>query len=74
MALPIAGLMSELPAEEVDTRLKALDQALATMGITLSTPFMYLGFLALSVIPELRLTDRGLVDVRRFELVPLTTS
>jgi adenine deaminase len=41
------------------------------MGVSLSTPFMYLGFLALSVIPELRITDQGLVDVRSFELVPL---
>jgi adenine deaminase len=41
------------------------------MGVTVSSPFMTLSFLALSVIPELKITDRGLVDVGRFELVPL---
>jgi adenine deaminase len=41
------------------------------MGVRISSPFMTLSFLALSVIPELKITDRGLVDVNRFELVPL---
>ena len=41
------------------------------MGVTMESPFMTLSFLALSVIPELKITDRGLVDVNRFELVPL---
>jgi len=41
------------------------------MGVTMASPFMTLSFLALSVIPELKITDRGLVDVSRFELVPL---
>ena len=41
------------------------------MGVTMASPFMTLSFLALSVIPELKITDRGLVDVNRFELVPL---
>jgi adenine deaminase len=41
------------------------------MGVTMSAPFMAVSFLALSVIPELKITDRGLVDVNRFELVPL---
>ena len=44
---------------------------LEELGVTVGTPFMYLGFLALSVIPELRVTDLGIVDVRSFELVPL---
>lgn len=72
LPLPIAGLMSDQPAEEVDVQLKALESRLFELGVTISTPFMYLGFLALSVIPELRLTDQGLVDVRRFERVSLT--
>ena len=44
---------------------------LAALGVTMPAPFMTLSFLALSVIPELKITDRGLVDVARFELVPL---
>lgn len=71
LALPIAGLMSVESAETVAARLRELERVLAEMGVTLPTPFMYLGFLALSVIPELRLTDLGVVDVRTFEVVPL---
>jgi adenine deaminase len=48
-----------------------MERRLATMGVTMAAPFMTLSFLALSVIPELKITDRGLVDVNRFELVPL---
>lgn len=69
--LPIAGLMSDRPAEEVDAAIQRLDDALGELGVKIATPFMYLGFLALSVIPELRVTDRGVVDVGRFEIVPL---
>jgi adenine deaminase len=55
----------------VADRLSELEGTLREMGVRVGTPFMYLGFLALSVIPELRVTDLGIVDVRRFELVPL---
>jgi adenine deaminase len=48
-----------------------MEHRLAGMGVTMNAPFMTLSFLALSVIPELKITDRGLVDVTRFELVPL---
>ena len=71
LPLPIAGLMSEEPAERVVERLQRLENELRTLGVTIDTPFMYLSFLALSVIPELRVTDQGIVDVKRFELVPL---
>jgi adenine deaminase len=71
LALEVAGLMSIQPAADVAAALHRLESGLRTMGVSLPTPFMYLGFLALSVIPELRITDRGLVDVRTFELVPL---
>jgi len=74
LPLEIAGLMSTAPAEEVVNQLEKLERALRDMGVTLETPFMYLSFLALSVIPELRLTDQGLVDVQRFEIVPLGIS
>ena len=71
LPLPIAGLMSDRPLAEVDQRLRSMDARLKSMGVTVASPFMTLSFLALSVIPELKITDRGLVDVGRFELVPL---
>ncbi|HEX9485494.1 MAG TPA: adenine deaminase C-terminal domain-containing protein, partial [Gemmatimonadales bacterium] len=71
LPLPIAGLMSDRPLAEVHERLRSMERRLASMGSTMAAPFMTLSFLALSVIPELKITDRGLVDVGRFELVPL---
>jgi adenine deaminase len=71
LPLPIAGLMSDRPLAEVHERLRSMEKRLAGMGVTMAAPFMTLSFLALSVIPELKITDRGLVDVNRFELVPL---
>jgi adenine deaminase len=71
LALPVAGLMSDQPLAFVHERLRSMERRLAAMGVTLAAPFMTLSFLALSVIPELKITDRGLVDVARFELVPL---
>jgi adenine deaminase len=71
LPLPIAGLMSDRPLAEVHERLRSMERRLVAMGSTMASPFMTLSFLALSVIPELKITDRGLVDVGRFELVPL---
>jgi adenine deaminase len=71
LPLPIAGLMSDRPLAEVHERLRSMEKRLAGMGVTMASPFMTLSFLALSVIPELKITDRGLVDVGRFEVVPL---
>ena len=71
LPLPVAGLMSDQPLAEVHTRMHSMEKRLAGMGVTMNAPFMTLSFLALSVIPELKITDRGLVDVARFELVPL---
>lgn len=71
LALEVAGLMSTQSASDVAAALHRLDLALHSMGVSLPTPYMYLGFLALSVIPEMRITDQGLVDVRSFELVSL---
>jgi adenine deaminase len=68
---PIGGLLSDLSFEEVADRARVLEEAAGELGTTLPSPFMAMSFLALSVIPELKLTDRGLVDVDRFELVPL---
>ncbi|GAC1648172.1 MAG: adenine deaminase [Candidatus Dormibacteraceae bacterium] len=71
LPLPVAGLMSDQPLAAVHSRMQSMEQRLAGMGVTMDAPFMTLSFLALSVIPELKITDRGLVDVARFELVPL---
>jgi adenine deaminase len=71
LPLEIAGLMSVRSAPEVAAAISRLEEILAGLGVSLATPFMYLSFLALSVIPELRITDRGLVDVRSFQLVPV---
>lgn len=64
LPLPVAGLMSDQPAPAVASRLRALHCTACDMGCTLPSPFMALSFLALPVIPELKITDRGLVYVR----------
>ena len=69
--LPVAGLMSDAPLAEVHRRLADMEQTLRANGVAWDAPFMCLSFLALSVIPELKITDRGLVDVGRSQLVPL---
>ena len=69
VALPIAGLMSPAPFAEVRTRYDRVLEAARSLGCHLDDPFMTLSFLGLCVIPELKLTDKGLVDVARFELV-----
>jgi adenine deaminase len=67
--LPIAGLMSDGVAADVAAELGALTEAAgASLGVTIEAPFMQLSFLGLSVIPELRITDLGLVDVVGFSL------
>ena len=71
LALPVAGLLSEAPAEEVVAAMDELTALLREQGVTGSAPFMTLSFLALSVIPELKLTDHGLVDVAAARVVPL---
>ena len=73
LPLPVAGLMSDQPVETVRQQMDGMIAAAKSLGATLSDPFMTLGFLALPVIPDLKLTDRGLVDVHRFEIVPLFT-
>jgi adenine deaminase len=69
--LPYGGLVSPLPASELVQQLRALDDAAAELGCTLDHPCMTLSFLSLSVIPSLKLTDQGLIDVETFTLVPL---
>jgi len=69
LALPIAGLLSDQPLEVVVDKLEKLEQLARDLGTTLKSPFSTLSFLALPVIPELRLTDLGLVDVNEFRLL-----
>ena len=69
--LPIAGLLSDARLPDVIAQSRACNEAAHALGWTGATPFLTLSFLALSVIPQLKITDRGLVDVDRFELVPL---
>ena len=71
LPLAVAGLLSEEPFETVVVRLDAAHAALASLGVGIEAPFMTLSFLALSVIPKLKITDRGLIDVDEFALVPL---
>jgi len=71
VALPLGGLMSAEPVETVRTQVEAAVAAARALGSPLHDPFMAMSFLALEVIPALKLTDRGLVDVGRFEFVPL---
>jgi adenine deaminase len=71
LALPIAGLMSPRPLGEVAAAYAKLTEVYQGLGGNLPDPFMALSFLALPVIPQLKLTDLGLVDVGRFQVVPL---
>ncbi len=69
--LPIAGLLSDLPLEQVAKQMEETVAAARALGCSLPNPFMSLSFLALPVIPALKLTDRGLVDVAKGSFVPL---
>ncbi len=69
LALPIAGLLSEEPLEVMVSKLEELQKIASGLGCVLPSPFATLSFLALPVIPELRLTDKGLVDVVAFKLL-----
>ena len=71
LPLPIAGLMSLEPVRVVRDRLERLIEITHEMGAALEDPFMTLSFMALPVIPELKLTDKGLIDVNKFKVLPL---
>jgi adenine deaminase len=70
LALPVAGLMSLNPFETVHQDLIALRSAARSLGVVLEEPFLQLAFLCLPVIPHLKITDHGMVDVDRFEVMP----
>lgn len=69
--LPIAGLMNDLPVEEMARMVKQLEDAWKEMGCSMVSPFMTMALIPLACLPELRLTNRGLVDCMTFQLVPL---
>lgn len=69
LPLPVAGLMSLDPFETVRDRQETLREAARSLGVTLEEPFLQLAFLALPVIPALKITDRGMVDVEKFEII-----
>ena len=71
LPLPVAGLMSNEPAEGIAAAMGKVNAAIAECGCTLNNAFMQHSLLALVVIPELRISDLGLVDATRFEFVPL---
>ena len=71
LALPIAGLMNERALEKVSDKTKKLNQAATALGCRLKEPFMSLSFTALPPVPELKLTDKGVVDVEKFQIVSL---
>jgi adenine deaminase len=71
LPLPIAGLMSPLPAEEVARGLERLDHTVAGMGVKVDHPFGFLSFLALSVVPKLKITDLGVLDVDAWRIISI---
>ena len=71
LPLPIGGLMSDLPVSEVVSRLRGVEKAARDLGCVMNHPFMTLSFMCLSVLPELKLTDRGLVDATTNRIVGL---
>ena len=71
LKLPIAGLMSDEGIETVTSKYKRLQTVAKEMGSKIENPFLQLSFLALPVIPEIKLTDKGLVDAKAFKIIPL---
>lgn len=71
LPLPIAGLMSDKPFEEVKQKIAELETASQKIGCQIADPFMSMAFLSLSVIPEVKITDKGLIDVKKFEVTDL---
>jgi adenine deaminase len=71
LPLPVAGLLSDQPLDVVLAQSEALSDAAVALGCTVEAPFHAMSFLALSVIPSLKITDQGLVDVDQFRLVRL---
>lgn len=71
LPLPIGGLMTDQPADQVIQAMKSLNNTVKTMGSKLPAPFMTLSFVSLPTVPDLGITDKGLVDVMEYQLIPL---
>ena len=71
LPLPLGGIMSPLPAAAVAEALERLDRLVAGMGVSIDHPFGFLSFLALSVVPKLKITDLGVLDVDAWEIVSI---
>lgn len=71
LKLPVAGLMSDEPTEKVMAKIADLEKASEKIGCKIADPFMSMAFLSLSVIPEIKITDKGLIDVNKFEITDL---
>lgn len=71
MTLPIGGLMSEKSSEEVEGELELMNESARNIGCEIPAPFMALSFISLPTVPELGLTDKGLVDVLKHKLIPV---
>ena len=69
LALPIAGLMSDREFDYVVDKCEELNQAAHSIGCELNDPFMTMGFLSLPVIPELKITDKGVFDTNKFDFI-----
>lgn len=74
LSLPVGGLMSRAQPKEIEQALESLYQASRSVGCELEEPFLQLAFLSLPVIPHLKLTDKGLVDVDRFQIISVDAS
>lgn len=71
LELPVAGLMNDVPVEEMEEKVKVLENAWKELGCTLPSPFMTMSIVSLACLPEVRITDRGLVDCRTFKFLDL---
>jgi adenine deaminase len=71
LPLPVAGLVTQAPLQRVAGAMETLTRAARRLGVTLPHPFLTLSFLTLAVVPSLKLTDRGLVDVNAGRIVSL---
>lgn len=71
LPLPLGGLVSPLAATEVAEAEDRIERAVAEQGVTMARPFIFLSFLALSVVPKLKITDQGVLDVTAWRIVPV---
>ncbi|GHO42182.1 hypothetical protein KSX_03450 [Ktedonospora formicarum] len=71
LPLPLGGIISPQPVEEVARDLEYLDQTVSEMGVKIAHPFGFLSFLALSIVPSLKITDLGVLNVDTWSIIPV---